>query len=51
MAYATKAAAESVGGFHHQFRTEVCHFAAFDVVPNAFGGIEVGGITGKPLDL
>lgn len=51
MAHATEAAAEGVSGFRHQFRTEVGHFAAFDVVPNTFGGIEVGGITGKPFDL
>ena len=51
MAYATKAAAEGGGSFCHQFRTEIRHFAALDIAPDAFGGIEVGCIAGEPLDL
>ena len=51
MAYATKATAEGVGRFGHQFRTEIRHFAALDIAPDTFGGIEVGRIAGEPLDL
>src|ERR1700684_3513498 len=51
MAYATKAAAEGVGSFRHQFRTEIRHFAALDIAPDSFGRIEVGRIAGEPLDL
>lgn len=51
MADATKATAESGGGFGHQFRAEICHFAALDIAPDAFGRIEVGRIAGEPLDL
>ena len=45
VAYAAKTSAESVGGFGHQVRTKIRHFAALDVVPDTFGGIEVGRIT------
>src|ERR1700678_48734 len=48
MAYATKAAAEGVGSFCHQFRTEIRHFAALDIAPDTFGRIEVGRIAGEP---
>jgi hypothetical protein len=51
MAYAAKAAAESGSGFGHQVRTKICHFAALDIAPDTFGGIEVGRIAGEPLDL
>jgi hypothetical protein len=51
VAYALEAAAERSGSFRHQVRTEIGHFAAFDVVPHTFGGIEVGRITRQPLDL
>jgi hypothetical protein len=51
MAYATKAAAEGGGGFCHQFRAQIRHFAALNIVPDAFGGIEVRRIAGEPLDL
>ena len=51
MGYATKAAAEGGGSFCHQFRTEIRHFAALDIAPDAFGGVEVGRIAGEPLDL
>ena len=51
MADAVQAATEGVGGFRHQFRTEIGHFAALDIVPDAFGRIEVGRVTGEPLDL
>lgn len=51
MADAAEAAAEGMGGFRHQFRAEIRHFAALDIVPDAFGRIEVGRVTGEPLDL
>lgn len=51
MAYPTKAAAEGGGGFGHQFRAEIGHFAALDIAPDPFGGVEVGGIAREPLDL
>ena len=51
VAYTLEAAAERLGSFCHQVRTKVCHFAALDVIPHAFGGIEVGRISGEPLDL
>jgi hypothetical protein len=51
MAYATKAAAEGGGSFCHQFRAEIRHFAALDIAPDAFGGIEVRRIAWEPLDL
>ena len=51
MAYATKATAEGVSSFGHQFRTEIRHFAALDIAPDSFGRIEVGRIAGEPLDL
>lgn len=51
MRYATEAAAEGGGSFCHQFRTEIRHFAALDIAPDAFGGIEVRRIAGEPLDL
>jgi hypothetical protein len=50
MAHAAKAAAEGMRGFGHQLRTEISHFAALDIVPDAFGRIEVGRVSGKPLD-
>jgi hypothetical protein len=40
-AYATKATAEGVGSFCHQFRTEIRHFAALDIAPDTFGGIDL----------
>lgn len=51
MADATKATAEGGGGFGHQFRAEIGHFATLDIAPDAFGGIEVGRIAGEPLDV
>ena len=51
MPNAAKAAAESVGGFGHQFRAKIGHLASFDIVPNAFTGIEIGRVSGEPLDL
>ncbi len=51
MANALETAAERLGSFRHLVRAEIGHFAALDVVPHAFGGIEVGRITGQPLDL
>ena len=51
MAHAAEASTEGMCGFGHQFRTEIGHFSALDVVPDAFGRIEVGRVSGKPLDL
>jgi hypothetical protein len=51
MAEALQPPAESSNGLWHQFGTEIGHFPAFDVVPHAFGRIEIGRVGREPLDL
>ena len=50
MTDAVEAAAKAADGIHHVVRTEVSHLDALDVVPHAFGGIQIGGIGREPLD-
>jgi len=51
MAYATKTAVETGGGFRHQFRAEIGSFAPVEVAPDAFSGMEVRRIGGELLDV
>lgn len=46
---ATKATAEQVGRLLDSIWAEVRHFSSLDVVPNAFGGIEVGSVARQPF--
>lgn len=40
-----------MGSLTNLVGAEVREFAAFDVVPNSFCGIEIGSVAGQPIDL
>lgn len=51
MAEPLQPAAESAGSLLHEFGAQVGHLAALDVVPHAFGRVEVGCVGGQPFHL